>query len=362
MDTQLKSLLAGEIKVLKVNNELAKGIVSKAYKTLRDKIKIQLEKALADIDNVIVHNVFSKNFNLALTEALILLHNEGKIPNLIAWCHDFSVKSENDQPNLHEGLPWDILRTYYNDIKYVVVSRERQEILAEILGTEKEKFAVIYNGFDPNELLGISNETQQLIRHLTLRDADLIILMPVRITKAKNIEFALQVAAELKLLECNYKIILTGPPDPHDPDNMAYFQNLKKMRDDLGLEENFKFLFEENPESDEPYNLDMNIVADLYRVCDIVFMPSHREGFGMPVLEAGFIGKPMFSTKIPASVEIGGEEIHIISLSQKAENTAQQIFDWASTDPIHLFRVRTRQNYTWQKIFCNKIQPLLIGN
>jgi glycosyltransferase involved in cell wall biosynthesis len=359
---KIPSLDSQHKEVLKVNNDLVKGIVSKSYKTLRDKIKIQLTKALKDIDNVIVHNVFSKNFNLALTQALILLHNEGKIPNLIAWCHDFSVKSENDRPNMHEGLPWDILRTYYDDIKYVVVSRKRQEILAGILGIEKEKIEVIYNGFDPNELLRLSSETQKLIRYLSLDNADLIILMPVRITKAKNIEFALQVAAELQSSGRDFKIIITGPPDPHDPDNMAYFEELKEMRKALGLEKVFQFLFEENPESDGPYILDMNVVADLYRVSDMVFMPSHREGFGMPVLEAGFVGKPVFSTKIPASVEIGGEEIHTVSLSRGPDYVAQQIIDWASTDPSHIFRVRTRQNHTWQKIFTNQIQPLLIDN
>jgi mannosylglucosylglycerate synthase len=347
--------------VLEVNKELAEGIVSETYVLLRDKIKEQLERSLAGIDNVIVHNILSKNFNLAATEALILLQEEGKIPNFIAWCHDFSIESQNDKKALHEGLPWDFLQNYHQEIKYVVVSRQRQEILSGIFEIPREEIEVIYNGFDPDELLGISNETGRLLTGLGLIDADLIILMPVRITKAKNIEFALKVAAELKSKECRCMMILTGPPDPHNPDNMMYFRDLKKMREDLGLEKNFKFLYDENPESDEPYILDMNIVADLYRVCDMVFMPSHHEGFGMPVLEAGFIGKPVFSTRIPASVEIGGEEINMISPSFDPEHTAQQILDWASTDEINLFRVRTRQNYTWQRIFNNQIRPLLVG-
>ncbi len=348
--------------VLNVNEELAEGCVSQSYKTLLDTIKIQLEKELVDIDNVVVHNIFSKHFNLALTEALITLYEEGKIPNLIAWCHDFSVRSENDKPDLHEGLPWDLLRTYYDDIKYIVVSRERQEILADIFGIAREKIEVIYNGFDPDQLLGISDESQQLIRHLGLGDASLIILMPIRITQAKNIEFALQVAEALQSFGCDFKVILTGPPDPHDPDNMAFFQRLKQMRKSLGVEENFRFLFDENPQSDEPYILDMNVVADLYRVCDMILMPSHREGFGMPVLEAGFVGKPVFSTRIPASVEIGREEIHEVALSRGSQKAAQQILDWASTDPVHQLRVRTRRSLTWQKIFSKQIQPLLMAN
>ncbi len=360
--TKISLLDSRDETVLEVQKELAEGSVSDAYRALRKKIKNQLEKALAGIDNIIAHNLFSKNYNLALSEALVLLHDQGKLPNLVAWCHDFSIQSKNDRPELHEGLPWDILRTYRPDIQYVTVSKQRQKILANIFDQSEERIKVVYNGFDPDELLGVSPETSRLISHLGLLDAEIVILMPVRITKAKNIEFALQVAAELSSFVSDCKIVLTGPPDPHDPENRAYFDDLRKMRSDLGVEENFKFIYEENPRSDEPYLLDMAVVADLYRVCDCIFMPSTHEGFGMPVLEAGFVGKPVFSSKIPASVEIGGEEIHRISLSKGAEHAAQQIVHWASGDPIQRLRQRTRQNHTWQKIFIHQIKPLLIGD
>jgi len=360
--TKLALLDSQNKTVLKVNQDLEKGVVSEPYKQLRGKIKDQLEGSLADVDNVIIHNLLSKNYNLAATEALIMLLKEGKIPNLIAWCHDFSVKSTKDKKGLHDGLPWDILSTYNPNIHYVVVSRKRQKILSKILDIPKEKIHVIYNGFDPDELLGIKDETSLIIDHLRLNDADLIALMPVRITKAKNIEFAMKVAASLKSMNCNAQIILTGPPDPHDPDNMAYFKELKNLRSQLGIENIFRFLYEENPRSDEPYILDMKIVADLYRVTDIVLMTSHREGFGMPIIEAGFSGKPVFSTNIPAVEEIGAEEIHRFSLDDGPEKTVNQILEWASSDPVHLLRVRTRQNYSWQKIFNKKIQPFLIGD
>ncbi|MFW5714143.1 MAG: glycosyltransferase family 4 protein [Brevefilum sp.] len=359
---KIRQLDSQQKTVLEVNRELAEGVVSKSYEALREKIKHQLERSLANVENVIIHNIFSKNLNLAATEAMVLLQKEGKIPNCIAWCHDFSFASQNDKKTLHEGFPWDFLQIYNPEIKYVVVSCQRQEILSGIFKIPKEKIEVIYNGFDPDELLGLSNETGRLVSDLELLEADLIVLMPVRITKAKNIEFAMHVTAELKSKECHPMVILTGPPDPHDPDNMTFFRNLKKLRKDLRLEKNFKFLFDENPESGEPNYLDMNSVADLYRVCDMVFMPSHHEGFGMPVLEAGFLGKPVFSTRIPASVEIGGKNIHMISASFDAKDTAQQILDWASKNEIHLFRLKTRQNYVWQKIFNNQIRPLLVDN
>ena len=359
--TNLPLLDSQNKRVLEVNKELKSGIVSEAYKQLREKIKIQLENYLTEVDNLIVHNLLSKNFNLAATDAIISLFEEGKISNLIAWSHDFSFDSENDKKFLHGGPPWEILQTYYPKIHYVVVSQERRKILSRILDIPEEKIQVIYNGFDPNLILGTHDETSDLIKHLKLNDADLIILMPVRITKAKNIEFAMEIASNLQAKDLNPRFILTGPPDPHDPDNMAYFKELKNKRRSLNIETLFRFLYEENPHSDEPYILDMEIVADLYRVCDTVLMTSHHEGFGMPIIEAGYSGKTIFSTKIPAADEIGKEKIHRFSLEEGPEEIAEEIFKWASSNPVHLMRVWTRQNLTWQKIFDKDIQPLLIG-
>ncbi len=347
--------------VLEVNEELKTGIVSEAYEHLLDKIKNQLEESLSEVDNLIVHNLLSKNFNLAATDAIIRLFEEGKIPNLIAWSHDFSYDSENDKKFLHEGPPWEILRNYYPKIHYVVVSQERRKILSEILDIPEEKIKVIYNGFDPALILGIHDETSKLINHLKLNDPDLIVLMPVRITKAKNVEFAMEIASNLRSKGLNPQFVMTGPPDPHDQDNMAYFEELKNKRRSLDIETEFLFLYEENPNTDKPYILDMDIVADLYRVCDTVLMTSHHEGFGMPIIEAGYSGKPIFSTKIPAAEEIGREEIQRFSLDDGPEEIAEEIFKWASSDPVHLMRVRTRQNFTWQKIFHKDIQSLLIG-
>ncbi len=347
--------------VLKINESLEKGIIQKGYYKLRDIIKTQLAEKLQGFDNVIVHNVFSKHYNLPFTEALHQLLNEGKIQNCIAWCHDFSWATERDKPFLYDESPWDLLRTYREDTQYVAVSKKRQRVMAKTFNISKRKIKVVYNGIGPKELMGLSKETYTLIENLGLARSDLIVLMPVRVTHAKNIELAMQVAAILRSEHFTPQFLMTGPPDPHDPENIAYFEELKKLRISLGVEENFRFLYEENPNTNEAYILDMKIVEELYRVCDLVFMPSHSEGFGMPILEAGFAGKPVFATEIPAVVEIGGKDIHLIDLDQGPEKVAEQILEWAKTNSVHQFRVKTRQKFTWQTIFRERIQPMLAG-
>jgi glycosyltransferase involved in cell wall biosynthesis len=356
----LPSMNSQNEKVLQINKELEKGIVSDSYYELRDQIKVELERELEGINNVIVHNIFSKHFNLPLTEALHQLLDEKKINNCIAWCHDFSWASAHSKQSLHDGQPWDLLRTFRLDVQYVVVSKKRQQTLAEIFDVPRDNIKVVYNGIGPKELMGASHETNALIKKVGLDSADLIMLMPVRITQAKNIEFAMHVVASLHSEDCNTILILTGPPDPHDSENMAYFKELRKLRMELGIENHFRFLYEENPTADEPYILDMKIVNELYRVCDLVFIPSHREGFGMPVLEAGFSGKPVFASNIPAAEEIGGGNIHQIDLDEGSQAAAEQILDWAAHDSVFQLRQQTRQKYTWLNIFRNRIQPMLI--
>ena len=345
--------------ILHINRELEKGTVPDVYYQVRERIMTALEQKLCGFDNVIVHNIFTKHFNLPLTDALHRLLDEGKIHHCIAWCHDFSWSSPHSRVLLHDGKPWDLLRQYRKDISYVTVSEQRQQTLADLFGVPKQTIQVIYNGIDPQELLGSSAEGECLARKLGLDSADLIMLMPVRITRAKNIEFALQVTARLCAAGCNVRVLLSGPPDPHDSENMAYFKELKALRASLGVTENFRFLYDENPHSSKAYILDMEMIGELYRMCDLVFMPSHREGFGMPVLEAGFSGKPVFATAIPAAQEIRGEFIHAIDIESAAERTAEQILDWATRDATHQLRAITRQQYTWQTIFRNNIQPLL---
>jgi glycosyltransferase involved in cell wall biosynthesis len=131
------------------------------------------------------------------------------------------------------------------------------------------------------------------------------------------------------------------------------------LRQQLDVEEEMRFVFESGPDPDEPFTIDMRAVGDLFRVSDVVFMPSHREGFGMPVLEAGLVGVPVVCTHVPAAWEIGGRDVVIFDANQDPAHVAKQILEWAEGSPTHRLRRRVRQNYTWQAIFERDIRPLL---
>jgi len=341
------------------NLELESGVVPKNFEELEQILSKKLKTIIEPLDSLIVHNVLTKHFNLALTKALYNLHVQGSIKHLIAWCHDFTWTSPSSRSKVYEGDPWDLLRYKWTDTDYVTISDERQQILVNLFNCPKEDIPVIYNGVNPRQLLGFSTIGWKIIQKLGLMESDINILMPVRITKAKNIEFAIKIAASLKEKGVFSRFILTGPPDPHSADSMNYYQSLINLSNQLGVRENMCFIFETGPEPNQPFTIEENVVGDLYRICDLMFMPSHREGFGMPVLEAGLANIPVLSRAVPAAIEIAGSDAIIFPEESTPDEVAVLITQLLKQTSTIRFRRKIRKEYIWQSIFEKKIQPIL---
>ena len=345
--------------ILAIGEALEAGIVPQSFAPMVERLVNVLRTHLPKFDFLIIHNIFTKHFNIPLTNALHHLIDQGIIRHAIAWCHDFTWTSPSSGHKVYPGDPWELLKRYREDTTYVTISEERRKTLAEMLNCPSQHIQCVYNGVDPKRLLGLSDEGEALITRLGVYESDLVLLMPVRVTQAKNIEYALNVLAGLKTYFHKPRLILTGPPDPHDSSSLEYFRSLKSLRDHLGLKEDMCFVYESGPNAEDAYQIDETIVGELLRVSDIVFMPSHREGFGMPVLEAGLAGIPVVSTGIPASIEIGGQDVHIFGLDMSASELAGEILALVKNNPQYNLRSRVRRSYTWQAIFRNQIEPML---
>ncbi len=344
---------------LEIHASLEKEQVSPAFQEMQASIERQLEQVLLPDDIVIAHNVLTTHFNLALVAAVHSLVAQGKLPRLVVWCHDISrnVNPERDAPQYH-GQPWDLLRTRIPGAVYVAVSAARQHSLAGILDCSPNAIRVIRNGVDPVQLLALSDVGKDLAQTFRLFQADLVILMPVRITKVKNIEFALQVVAALKQAGMDVRLIVTGPPDPHVEEIRDYVDDLRDLRRKLSVEGDAIFLYDGTEHHPSPFLIEAQVVAELYRIADLVLMPSIREGFGMPVFEAAFLGKPVFATHIPATQELP-EFQHFIESGEPPESVARRIRQWAELDAPHILRKIVRGEYTWSSIFARRILPLV---
>jgi glycosyltransferase involved in cell wall biosynthesis len=245
-------------------------------------------------------------------------------------------------------------------VKYVTVSQERQLELSAMFGCSPKHIHVIYNGVDSAELLALSTKGQDLTERLGMWDSDLNLIMPVRITKAKNIELGLKLIAALKQRGIIPKLVVTGPPDPHDPASMEYFDALLRLRKKLDVVNEARFVYESSSVINQPLIVDMSTVSELLRFSDALFLPSRREGFGMPVLEAGLLGISIFAADtVPSALEIGKENVMQFSTGSNADEVADLIFRCMEESLVHRLRRRVRQTFTWKNIFEQQIIPLL---
>ena len=340
-----------------VNRELAEGNVSTAFFTLRDRLVQSLEPLLVRSDAVIVHNALTLHKNLALTAALHQLSQAGEM-SWIAWCHDFAWQDPIYTPGLHAGYPWDLLRTAWPGIRYVVVSDHRRQQLAELLQIPAHNIELIPPGVEPYSFLGISAPVRRLADRLGLLQADPLLLLPARITRRKNIEFALQVMAELRKIKPHALLVVTGPPGPHNPANAAYLDSLQELRESLQLNRNICFLYEQG-EGGEPLNLSDAEIAELYRLADLLFFPSRREGFGIPVLEAGLARLPVFAADIPPVHESAAGQAHVFPLDADPADVARRIAQFIDTDPAVMLRRRVITHFTWSSIIEHQLIPLI---
>ncbi len=214
------------------NKRLASGIVDASFEELVAHSEEVLSAALDGVDVAMVHNVLSLHKNLAFTAALRRLHDTGRAPKLLAWCHDFAWQDPLYQPELHDGWPWDLLREPWPDVKYVVVSADRRESLAELLHIPADTIAVVTPGVDLASLYKLESDTIAIVQRHALLEADPLLLLPARITRRKNIEQAIAIVGALRAEGMNPLLMVTGPPGPHNPANKSYLDELLDIVDE----------------------------------------------------------------------------------------------------------------------------------
>lgn len=340
--------------VMEVKAELDKGKVPPAFDALREKIKAELVAELREFDILIAHNVASLHKNLALTAALYELNGTPNFPRIILWHHDLAWTTPRYRDELHEGRPWDLLRSTWKDAVQVVVSELRRHELAELLNIPKDSIRVIPNGVDLNSFYKFEERTAQLVEQLNLIKADPLFLLPVRLTPRKNIEHALKILAELRAQYPNAVLLVTGPEGPHNPANIAYKENLLNLRDTLKLRGAAHFVAESTSEF-----LPDAVIADFYRLADALLFPSREEGFGIPIMEAAFSHIPVFCADIPVLRELGGEDVSYFDPDESPRNVASQITKRLEAESTSRWSRRAKHAYTWEQIYSLHIDPLI---
>jgi glycosyltransferase involved in cell wall biosynthesis len=346
--------------VLTIQAELAEGYISPQYHNLREQIQTALHTWLADVDVVIAHNLLTLHKNLPLTAALRRAHAEQSF-QLINWCHDLAWTNPQYLPELHPGEPWELLRQPWPNVINVTVSEARQAEMAEMMGIAPEFIKVITAGIDPARFHRWTPTTSRIVDLLGLMDAYGLLLLPARLTRRKNIELGLKILAEMRQQSGrDFRLIVSGPPGPHNPKNQEYLQELLDLRKTLNLEGSAHFLYEHGEQPDEPLLIDEDTLSDFYRLSDALLFPTLQEGFGIPMLEAGITGLPIFSSDIPALTHTGRNDAKYFDpVNESPAHIAARIFSMLDTLPTFRLGVRIRSQYRWERIINDQLIPLL---
>ncbi len=355
----LPALYSKDPALLAINEELDRGVVSDRFREATDRIEGELREAFAGVDFCVVHNAFTLHFNLPLTAALHRIDRRGDGPRFVAWCHDLSWTNDLYIPKMRDQFPWKLLKQPLDRLSYVVVSETRRQELSDLLGVAPEKLRVIPAGVDPAVQLKLEPETAELVRRLDLLRSELLMLAPVRITKRKNLEMSIRILHALREQGVDARLVVTGPPGPHNVRSGDYVDELRSLRRELGVEREVILLFEQLEGYRDGYPVSDRMMWDLYSLSDLLLFSSAQEGFGIPLVEAGLFRLPVFCSNIPPFREIGLDAVSYFELEEEPSSVAKRMRGWMKENRPYRLRRRILRHYSWESLFDNQIEPLI---
>ena len=275
--------------------------------------------------------------------------------------HDLSWVNPLYRPWMHDSEPWDFLRRQHPRITPVFVSIQRMNEWQALTGAAVDANNVIPNGIDPAALLKLGPGGRALASRFKLLEADVLMLAPVRITKRKNLEWAIDAAAGVRDSGRTVQLLITGPPGPHNPRSHEYVAELKHQTEQLHLQDSVRFLFEATTAGSDDYAIDSATLSDLYMLSDVVVLPSAREGFGLPLAEAAVFRVPVVATDLPAFREVAPEGATIVPI-----DAGSAAFTSAVLRAIDMPSARLRRHVlaalSWDRIISERIEPLLAAS
>ncbi len=342
-------------KILELKKLLDRGQIPPAFEQTVDEIFGWLEKELADKRLLIAHNVASQHKNLALTTALYrLVESRPEKLAVVLWHHDFAWTASQYTGELYSSYPWDICKKAWDGVTHVVVSEARKQEMVKLTGIDEGMVRVIPAGINQKTLSGLSDEFYQVLTRHHLLSAEPMILMPIRVTRRKNLELALRITAYLKTEFPAVKTVITGPTGAHNPANEQYLRELLELRRLLDLDNQVIFLAEFYPNG-----IPEEWIGSFYRLADVLLLTSKEEGFGIPILEAGLSRLPIFCSDIAPLRALAENYATLFSLKDSPQDIAAKMIEKLKSDPYYSFRAKVKREYTWEAIYTHKIAPLI---
>jgi len=343
----------------KINNSIQ---FPQEFYQLKEKISQKIDQHFKNIDIVIAHNILSLNLNPCLSLALIDYFKKNPDKKLISWIHDPVIFLKNGQIVKKTFINKQLENLVYEPIKgiyYVAISNSLKEILVTLIGYPEKIITVIPNGINIQKFLDLDPVTCQIYCQYYLSQADLLIFLPSKILKHKNIDLTIKVFAEILKQRKNSVLIISGKKNPHSK-NVDYVNQVLQLIKDLKLENNIIFLVDEMKKLGVDYNF--HIVKDFYQLSDVVLFLSGQENFGLPIIEAGLVKTMVISSSLKIFKEIASSNLKTIDIYHNSpEKIAQILLNAVDHNSQIKLLQKIRKEYDFKTIFKNKIIPYIIN-
>jgi glycosyltransferase involved in cell wall biosynthesis len=168
---------------------------------------------------------------------------------------------------------------------------------------ERDRTSVVVNGVHPAFLREPDIAAVSEVTRLLGRSGNTELLHVGSTIPRKEIEFLLQLFAMLRRRDPHLRLIQAGG---------ELTRSQRALARELGIAGDITVV--------PP--VDVRVLAAIYRRASLVLLPSSREGFGLPLVEAMACGTPVIASDLPVLREVGGDAA--------AYAPAHDIFQWAA--------------------------------
>ena len=178
------------------------------------------------------------------------------------------------------------------------------------------------NGMDVEEFINTKYDIQQICNEVGIEESDFVFGFVGRIVGDKGINELVHSFNELNQKVTNIKLLLVG-----------FYENGLDP-----LQQQTLKLIKSNPNI-----IEVGFQKDVKKylsIIDIFVSPSYREGFGLSLLEANLMGKPVIATKITGYSEIVEEGVNGFLVPSKDIDSLRDKMEWAYHNSNHLLNMK----------------------
>ncbi|MBU1151629.1 glycosyltransferase family 4 protein, partial [Patescibacteria group bacterium] len=212
--------------------------------------------------------------------------------------HDVAFKHMRSVYSLKQYLylNWSTKYAVRHASKIIVPSEATREDLVNLFNCPEEKIVVIPHGFSKPHVERISFDDCEIFKHYDLDENSKYFFFVGRLESKKNLERLVEAFADFAREHEDYKLVLAGMRG-------VGFKKIWKRVTDNGLRD--KVIMPGYVTSEEK---DL-----LFRHCAGFVFPSLYEGFGFPVLDAFYYGKPVISADTSSLTEVCGKAALLVN-------------------------------------------------